>query len=89
MAHEQATRADRVRQIVVLILILASTVAANGLSIAFSETDTGNIANQTFQDSVYFFPATYVFATIWPVIYLGIVGLATDAACGCWPSTSY
>lgn len=76
MAHEQATRADRVRQIVVLILIIASTVAANGLSIAFSETDTGNIANQTFQDSVYFFPATYVFATIWPVIYLGIVGLA-------------
>lgn len=43
-------------------------------------TDTGDIANQTFNDTVFFFPATYVFATIWPVIYLGIVGLTIRQA---------
>ena len=41
-----------------------------------SQTETGDIANRVFGDTVFFFPATYVFATIWPVIYLGIVGLA-------------
>jgi hypothetical protein len=43
-------------------------------------TETGDIANQTFQDSVFFFPASYVFGTIWPVIYLGILGLAVHQA---------
>ncbi|MFW5690113.1 MAG: tryptophan-rich sensory protein [Spirochaetota bacterium] len=68
------------RQIVVLVVIVASTVAANVLGLGMSETDTGDIANQTFGDTVFFFPASYVFATIWPVIYLGIVGLAIHQA---------
>lgn len=80
MTDQQRTSADLVRQIVVLILILAGTVAANILGMAMGSTDTGNIANETFSDTVFFFPATYVFVTIWPVIYLGIVGLAIHQA---------
>lgn len=70
------TTSDTVRQIAVLILLVAGTVAANILGMAMSEMDTGNIANETFSDTVFFFPATYVFVTIWPVIYLGVIGLA-------------
>jgi hypothetical protein len=80
MSDQTRTTADVVRQVVVLIVLLASAVAANVLGMAFSETDTGAIANQTFSDTVFFFPASYVFATIWPVIYLGIVGLAVHQA---------
>lgn len=75
MAIEKSSN-DTVRQIVVLVLIIAATAAANVLGIAMAGTDTGEIANTTFSDTVFFFPATYVFSTIWPVIYLGIVGLA-------------
>lgn len=74
------TGTDIARQIIALVFILAGTVLANILGMAMSETDTGNIANQTFNDSLFFFPATYVFGTIWPVIYLGIVGLAIHQA---------
>lgn len=80
MSDSSRTRADVVRQVVTLVLILAATVAANVLGMAMGETDTGNIANQTFSDTVFFFPATYVFATIWPLIYLGILGLAIHQA---------
>ncbi len=67
---------DRPRQIIVLVVIIIGTIVANLLGATISATDTGDIANATFGDSVFFFPASYVFATIWPVIYLGIVGLA-------------
>lgn len=80
MSDGQRTQSDLVRQIVVLVLLIAGTVAANILGMAMGETDTGNIANETFNDSVFFFPATYVFTTIWPVIYLGVVGLAIHQA---------
>jgi tryptophan-rich sensory protein len=80
MSDSARTKGDVTRQIVVLILIIAATVVANILGTAMAETDTGNIANETFSDTVFFFPATYVFATIWPVIYLGIVGLAIHQA---------
>ena len=80
MSDRQRTRADVVRQLVVLVLLVAGTVAANILGMTMGESDTGNIANETFSDTVFFFPATYVFATIWPVIYLGIVGLAIHQA---------
>lgn len=61
--------------IVTLVVIILATIAANYLGFQ-ANTDTGNIANDTFNDANYFFPATYVFTTIWPVIYLGIVGWA-------------
>lgn len=80
MKKTDRTASDTFRQVAVLILIVAATVAANVLGMSFSETDTGNIANETFSDSVFFFPATYVFVSIWPVIYLGIVGLAVHQA---------
>lgn len=65
--------------IVTLVAIVVATIAANYLGFQ-ANTDTGNIANQTFNDANYFFPATYVFTTIWPVIYLGIVGWAVYQA---------
>ena len=71
---------DTLRQVIVLILILVGTIAANLLGLSVQGTETGDIANQNFQDSVYFFPASYVFGTIWPVIYLGILGLAIHQA---------
>ena len=80
MSDESRNRSDVVRQIAVVVIVLAATFAANFLGAAMSQTDTGNIANENFSDSVFFFPATYVFATIWPVIYLGIVGLAIHQA---------
>jgi hypothetical protein len=61
--------------IITLVVIVLATIAANYLGFQ-ANTDTGNIANETFNNSNYFFPATYVFTTIWPVIYLGILGWA-------------
>lgn len=61
--------------IITLIVIVLATIAANYLGFQ-ANTDTGNIANDTFAGANYFFPETYVFTTIWPVIYLGIVGWA-------------
>ena len=74
------TGQDIARQLISLVLILGGTVLANILGLAMASTDTGNIANSTFNDTVFFFPATYVFTTIWPVIYLGVVGLAIHQA---------
>lgn len=76
MSDKVRTKGDITRQVVVLILIIAATVAANVLSMVSGDTDQGTIANETFGSTVFFFPATYVFGTIWPVIYLGIVALA-------------
>lgn len=61
--------------IITLVVVIGATIVANYLGFE-ANTDTGNIANETFNDTNYFFPATYVFTTIWPVIYLGIVGWA-------------
>ncbi|MFW5742217.1 MAG: tryptophan-rich sensory protein [Spirochaetota bacterium] len=80
MSDPQRSQSDVIRQLVVLVLLVAGTVAANILGLAMGETDTGNIANDTFTDTVFFFPGTYVFVTIWPVIYLGILGLAVHQA---------
>jgi hypothetical protein len=67
---------DLTRQIATLVLIVLGAVAANVFGLLIGAVDTGDVANQNFQDSVFFFPASYVFGTIWPVIYLGIIGLA-------------
>ena len=63
--------ANQVRQIVVLLIIVGATIAANVLGMR-----QGDVANDNFAANVFFFPANYVFGTIWPVIYLGIVALA-------------
>lgn len=70
------TNRDLTRQVATLVLVVIGAVAANVFGLLIGNMDTGDIANQTFQDSVFFFPASYVFVTIWPVIYLGVVGLA-------------
>lgn len=62
---------DTIRQIATLVIMLGSIVAANYLGFQ-ANTNTGEIANN-FDGTNYFFPAGYVFATIWPVIYLGLV----------------
>ncbi len=72
----EKTKADVVRQVGVLIVVIGSTIAANVLNFVTAVTDTGNIANDLFASNVFFFPASYVFGTIWPLIYLGIIGLA-------------
>ena len=67
------------RSFLVMILVIIGVIAANFIAV-LSNTDTGNIANDTFNDLNYFFPATYVFTTIWPVIYAGIIGFAVYQA---------
>ncbi len=66
---------NKTRSILTLIVLVLGVIAANYLGFE-ANTDTGDIANQTFDNSNYFFPATYVFTTIWPVIYAGLIGLA-------------
>lgn len=66
---------NKTRSIITLIVLILGTIVANYLGFQ-ANTDTGNIANETFNDTNYFFPATYIFTTIWPVIYAGIVGWA-------------
>ncbi|MBK7218440.1 MAG: tryptophan-rich sensory protein [Candidatus Promineofilum sp.] len=66
---------NRYSAIVTLVFLIGATIAANYLGFR-ANTDTGAIANQTFNDRSYFFPAGYVFTTIWPVIYTGIVAWA-------------
>ena len=66
---------NRTRSIITLIVMVLGVILANYLGFR-ANTDTGDIANQTFNDTNYFFPATYVFTTIWPAIYAGLVGLA-------------
>ena len=65
------TTGYRAQQIVVLIVVIGATIAANVLGMR-----QGDVANGNFAATVLFFPADYVFGTIWPVIYLGIVALA-------------
>ena len=69
----------KTRSLLTLVLIVIGVIAANFIAFQ-SNTDTGNIANDTFNDLNYFFPATYVFTTIWPVIYAGILGWAVYQA---------
>ncbi len=66
---------NRISSILTLVVVIGATIAANILAFT-TNMDTGDIANQTFDSTNYFFPATYVFTTIWPVIYAGIVGWA-------------
>ncbi|CUS06387.1 conserved membrane protein of unknown function [Candidatus Promineifilum breve] len=66
---------NKTRSILTLVVLILGVIAANYLGFRMN-TDTGDIANQTFDNTNYFFPATYVFTTIWPVIYAGLVGLA-------------
>ena len=70
---------NKMWSIVTLVVIVIATLAANYLGFQ-ANTDTGNIANETFNDANYFFPATYVFTTIWPVIYTGILAWAVYQA---------
>lgn len=63
-------------RIILLVLILSGIVGANILAFTFGAGDTGDVANEAFGDSNYFFPASYVFATIWPTIYLFFAALA-------------
>lgn len=66
---------NKTRTILTLIVMIIGIIAANYLGFR-ANTDTGDIANNTFNDANYFFPATYVFTTIWPVIYAGLLGWA-------------
>ena len=66
---------NRLWSIVTLIVLVVGVIVANYLGFR-ANTDTGAIANTTFNDINYFFPAGYVFTTIWPVIYLGLVAWA-------------
>lgn len=61
--------------IITLIVLIAGVIAANYLGFR-ANADTGDIANNTFNNVNYFFPASYVFTTIWPVIYTGLIGWA-------------
>lgn len=70
---------NKTRSIITLVVLILGTIVANYLGFQ-ANTDTGNIANDTFNDANYFFPATYVFTTIWPVIYTGILGWAVYQA---------
>ena len=65
------TTAYRAGQIVVLIVVIGATIAANILGMR-----QGDVANGNFAATVFFFPADFVFGTIWPVIYLGVAALA-------------
>ncbi len=66
---------NRYSSIVTLVFLIGATIVANYLGFR-ANTDTGAIANQTFDGRSFFFPAGYVFTTIWPVIYLGIIAWA-------------
>ncbi|MBP6786443.1 MAG: tryptophan-rich sensory protein [Candidatus Promineofilum sp.] len=63
------------RSILTLIVMVIGIIVANYLGFR-ANSDTGDIANTAFNDANYFFPATYVFTTIWPVIYTGLLGWA-------------
>lgn len=65
---------DTIRQIATLVIMLGSIIAANYFGFQ-PDTNTGEVAN-SFDGSNFFFPAGYVFATIWPVIYLGLITYA-------------
>lgn len=65
---------NKTRGLITLIVLILGVIAANYLAFS-ANSDTGEIANSTFNDANYFFPATYVFTTIWPVIYAGLIGL--------------
>ena len=63
------------RWLIAAIIILAAIIANVGNALTVSASvDTGTIA-ESFANENFFFPAGYVFATIWPVIYLGLIGL--------------
>ena len=65
---------DQLRQIITLVALVGSVAAANFFGLA-GENNTGEVANQ-FADRNYFFPAGYVFGTIWTVIYAGVIAYA-------------
>ena len=62
-------------RVVILVLILVGIAGANILAFTFGAGDTGDIANEAFGESNFFFPASYVFGTIWPTIYLFFAAL--------------
>jgi hypothetical protein len=70
---------NKTRSLITLLVLVLGIIAANYLGFQ-ANTDTGDIANQTFNDTNYFFPATYVFTTIWPVIYAGLLAWAVYQA---------
>lgn len=70
---------DRIRQIVVLVTVIGAAVAANVISAISANGTTGDISRENFALN-YFIPADYVFYTIWPVIYTGLVALAVYQA---------
>jgi hypothetical protein len=75
-ATPESDRPQWRRWLIAAIVILAAIAANVGNALTVSASvDTGTIA-ESFAGSNYFFPAGYVFATIWPVIYLGLIGLA-------------
>jgi hypothetical protein len=75
-SQNPADRPQWRRWLIAAVIILAAVVANVGNALTVSASvDTGTIA-ESFAGSNYFFPAGYVFATIWPVIYLGLIGLA-------------
>ncbi len=70
---------NRTRTVITLILVVLGVIIANYLGFR-ANADTGDIANSNFGGVNYFFPATYVFTPIWPVIYAGLLGWAVFQA---------
>lgn len=70
---------DRIRQIVVLVTVIGGAIAANAISALSVNGTTGDISRANFALN-YFIPAGYVFFTIWPAIYAGLVALAVYQA---------
>ncbi len=70
---------NKTRSIITLVVMVLGIIAANYLGFQ-ANTETGDVANTNFDGLNYFFPATYVFSTIWPVIYGGLLGWAVYQA---------
>jgi len=63
---------NTIRQIVSAVVILGAFAVANVAGFMASSGSQRDIANTNFADSSYFFPADYVFFTLWSLIYTGV-----------------
>ncbi len=62
------------RRWLIAAIVIISTIVANITVFTAPAVDVGTVA-ESFNNQSFFFPAGYVFGTIWPVIYLGLIGL--------------
>lgn len=71
---------NTIRQIVSAVVILGAFAVANVAGFMASSGSQRDIANTNFADSSYFFPADYVFFTLWSLIYTGVAIFAVYQA---------